>query len=65
VGNPKYAWLKGEPSLEETLADPIVRLVLARSGLTVQDLHGVIEEAARKLPTVSHPTQELLRTHPA
>jgi len=52
VDDPKYAWLKGEPSLAETFADPIVHLVLERSGLTVQDLRELVAEAMRTLSEV-------------
>lgn len=59
MDNPKDAWLKDEPSLEEVIADPIVRLVLERSGLTIQDLREVILEAARKLPDVEKGTASI------
>jgi len=52
VENPKDAWLKGEPTLEEVIADPIIHLVLQRSGLSIRGLREVILKAARKLPDI-------------
>lgn len=49
MDNPKYACLKGEPTLEEILAEPIVLLVLKRNGMTVHDLRRVVTEAAQRL----------------
>lgn len=55
VDNLKDAWLKGEPSLEEAIADPIVELVLEHSGLTVEDLRELLAEVMAKLRN-EHPT---------
>ncbi len=43
------AWFCGEPSVEELLADPIVRLVMARDGLTTNQVRGHLQSAARRL----------------
>ena len=40
---------QGEPSIEELLADPIIRLVMRRDGLTVVAVRQVFDEAARRL----------------
>lgn len=36
-------WLKGEPSLHEMLADPIVRLVMHRDNLGPADVWAAVE----------------------
>jgi hypothetical protein len=38
-----------EPLLEEMLADPVVKLVLRRDGLTRDDVIGVMREARRHI----------------
>ncbi|MFQ5775037.1 MAG: hypothetical protein ACE5GS_11010 [Kiloniellaceae bacterium] len=38
--------LRGEPPLEELMADPIVHAVMHRDGLTAPDVWRVIEQAA-------------------
>ncbi len=38
-------WLKGEPSLHEMLADPIVRLVMHRDNLGPADVWAAIDRA--------------------
>ncbi len=42
-------WLCGEPTLDEMLADPIVRMVMARDGVSDETVRGVFEEAAKRL----------------
>jgi hypothetical protein len=39
-----------EPLLEEVLNDPIVRLVMARDGLPLEEVRVHIEAARRRLP---------------
>ncbi len=38
-----------EPRLEEVMADPLVRLVMARDGITPDDLRDVMNEARSRL----------------
>lgn len=42
-------WLCDEPTLDEMLADPIVRMVMERDGVSDQTVRGVLEEAAKRL----------------
>jgi hypothetical protein len=42
-------WLCGEPTLDEMLADPIVRIVMARDGVSDETVRSVLEEAAKRL----------------
>lgn len=42
-------WLCGEPTLDEMLADPIVRLVMDRDGLSDESVRRVFEAAAKRL----------------
>ncbi len=42
-------WICGEPSLDEMLADPIVRILMERDGLSEQSVRGVFEDAAKRL----------------
>ena len=44
-------WLKGEPSLENLLSDPIVQLVMRRDGLTAKDIWAVTYRARSALRT--------------
>lgn len=38
-----------EPQLEEVLADPVVRLVMARDGVTLDDMRDVVSSARARL----------------
>lgn len=42
-------WLCGEPTLDEMLADPIVRMLMECDGLSDQSVRGIFEEAAKRL----------------
>ena len=44
-------WLKGEPSLENLISDPIVQLVMRRDGLTAKDIWAVTYRARNALRT--------------
>jgi hypothetical protein len=39
----------GEPALEDVLDDPIIRLLMARDRLAVEDVRGLAASAKRKL----------------
>jgi hypothetical protein len=41
-----------EPSIEEMLADPIVRLIMRRDGLVAGDVRAVLAGAAERLSRV-------------
>lgn len=41
------AELLGEPTLEELLADPIVRLIMKRDGVDESEMRGQIDRAQR------------------
>ena len=44
-------WIHGEPAIDELLHDPLVKLVLGRDGLTMDDLrHAVAVARARLAP---------------
>ena len=47
----KETWLKGEPSFEDLIADPIVQLVMRRDGLTAEDIWAVTYRARSALQT--------------
>lgn len=38
-----------EPQLDDMMADPVVRLVMARDGVTLDDLRDVVTEARSRL----------------
>ena len=38
-----------EPSVAELLSEPIVRMVMARDGVTVSELRSVVEEARARI----------------
>lgn len=42
-------WICGEPSLDEMLADPIVRILMERDGVSERSVRGVFEDAAKRL----------------
>jgi hypothetical protein len=42
-------WLRGEPSLDEVLADPIVHALMQRDGVDAHDLKVLIEDVRRAL----------------
>ena len=42
-------WLSGESTLEDMLADPIVRILMARDGLSEETVRGAFQDAARRL----------------
>lgn len=49
------AWIVGEPSLQDLLADPLVHAVLRRDGLSLQDLRRAIALGRRRLaPAARH-----------
>ena len=49
-----------EPSLSEVLADPIVRTVMVRDGVTKEEIDGLIQAVRDKLVggPAEHPTGE-------
>ena len=49
-----------EPSLSEVLADPIVRTVMVRDGVTKEEIDGLIQAVRDKLVggPAKHPTGE-------
>ena len=46
---PNAHWLSGEASLDEMLADPIVRTLMARDGLDEEAVRRACREAVRRL----------------
>lgn len=40
-----------EPTLDEMLADPIVRMLMERDGLTDESVRGTFEDAAKRMRT--------------
>ena len=42
-------WVSGEPSVDEILADPIVRALMASDGLSEDSVRKTFEEAAKRL----------------
>ena len=42
-------WLSGEPTLDDMLADPIVRMLMEHDGLSEDSVRRVFEEAAKRL----------------
>ena len=42
-------WLSGEPSLDDMLKDPIVRILMKRDGLSEEMVRAVFRDAARRL----------------
>ena len=42
-------WLSGEPSLDDMLADPIVRILMEHDGLSEDMVRAVFQDAARRL----------------
>ncbi len=55
-----FTTTRRELSLHEMLADPIVQTVMARDGVTKQDVEGLIETVRDKLVgrPAEHPTGE-------
>lgn len=47
--------LVGEPSLEELLAEPIVRLIMSRDGVEEHDMRGAIERVRNSYKTLTEP----------
>ncbi len=43
------AWLRGEPSIQELMSDPIIHLVMRRDGLTPEIVWAVIQAASAEL----------------
>ncbi len=43
------AWLRGEPSIQELMSDPIIHLVMRRDGLTPEIVWAVIQAASVEL----------------
>ena len=50
---PNERWISGEPTLDEMLADPIVRLLMACDGLSEESVRGAIALAAERQRTRS------------
>ena len=46
---PNERWISGEATLDEMLADPIVRLLMARDGLSEESIREACTRAARRL----------------
>ena len=44
-----YLSPRREPQLEDVLADPVVRLVMARDGVTLDDMRDVVSSARSRL----------------
>ncbi len=42
-------WLTGEPALDDMLADPIVRILMERDGLSEDSVRRVFRDAAKRL----------------
>ena len=42
-------WLSGEPTLDDMLADPIVRILMAYDGLSEDSVRCVFRDAAKRL----------------
>ncbi|MDX1574860.1 MAG: hypothetical protein R3285_01625 [Kiloniellales bacterium] len=42
-------WLSGEPSLDDMLKDPIVRLLMKHDGLSEDTVRAVFQDAAKRL----------------
>lgn len=45
----KERWISGEPTLDEMLADPIVRLLMVYDGLNEEAVRDACELAVRRL----------------
>ena len=43
------AWLRGEPSIQKLMSDPIIHLVMRRDGLTPEIVWAVIQAASAEL----------------
>ena len=41
--------LRGEPPIEDVLADPLIQLVMARDGITTESLRWLVQDASRRL----------------
>lgn len=41
--------LRGEPPIEDVLADPLIRVVMARDGITSESLRRLVQDASRRL----------------
>jgi hypothetical protein len=46
--------LLGEPTLEEILAEPIIRLIMSRDGVNETDMRGAIDRVQRSYDTLAH-----------
>jgi hypothetical protein len=47
-------WFAGEPTLEDTLADPIVRAVMKRDDIEVESLRRFLRDIGGRLNAQSH-----------
>jgi hypothetical protein len=47
-------WFAGEPTLEDTLADPIVRAVMQRDAIEVDGLRRFLKDVSSRLQTAPH-----------
>jgi len=46
--------LLGEPTLDEILAEPIIRLIMSRDGVNENDMRGAIDRVQRSYDTLAH-----------
>jgi hypothetical protein len=60
-------WLRGEPSLDDVLADPIVHALMQRDRVDPHDLKAVIEDVRRALrrQAVHHRVARRISLEPA
>jgi hypothetical protein len=42
--------LSGEPSLDETLRDPVIKLLMARDGISRGDIESLAAQRRREMP---------------
>jgi hypothetical protein len=47
-------WFAGEPTLEDTLADPIVRAVMKRDDIEIESLRRFLKDVSGRLQAQPH-----------
>ena len=54
-------WLKGEPTLRETLDDPVIRLIMRRDRVDPDHLHAFLRDVGTRLPNAEIPREQHYR----
>ncbi len=54
-------WLKGEPTLEEALADPVIQLIMRRDRVDPDHLQALLRAVGTRLPNVELPAGQHYR----